>query len=164
MRKDHPRLSLSSFAREADIPFWRLRDARQQEIQRTRREKQKEERQERIREMALRYPTCGYRSLYALLRQECEKTGERCPGRHEVRLTLAALELSPPLPRKTRKQVAGVVPAVLWPAGRRIGNAPENPSSGFKRLSHFQKFNPRVAVPQDRMRTDGVVPGAELSA
>lgn len=43
------------------------------------------------------------------------------------------------------------------------GSAPENPSSGFERLSHFQKLNPGVAVPQDRMRADGVVPGAELS-
>ncbi|WP_135229975.1 nucleotidyltransferase domain-containing protein, partial [Deinococcus fonticola] len=42
------------------------------------------------------------------------------------------------------------------------GSAPENPSSGFERLSHFQKLNPGVAVPQDRMRADGVVPGAEL--
>ena len=46
----------------------------------------------------------------------------------------------------------------------RGGSAPENPSSGFERLSHFQKLNPGVAVPQDRMRTDGVVPGAELCA
>ena len=30
VRKDHPKLSLSSFAREADISFWKLRDARQQ--------------------------------------------------------------------------------------------------------------------------------------
>lgn len=120
MRKDHPRLSLSSFAREADIPFWRLRDARQQEIQRVRRGKRKEERQERIREMALRHPTCGYRSLHALLRQDCKKTGECCPGRHEVRLTLVALELSPPVPKRMRRQVAGVVPAVLWPAGRKV--------------------------------------------
>ena len=45
-----------------------------------------------------------------------------------------------------------------------LGSAPENPSSGFKRLSHFQKFSPGIAIPQGRMRPNSVVPGAEFSA
>ena len=45
-----------------------------------------------------------------------------------------------------------------------VGSAPENPSSGFKRLSHFQKFSPGIAIPQGRMRPNSVVPGAEFSA
>ena len=120
VRKDHPKLSLSSFASEADISFWKLRDARQQANLKAQRIVAKQDRQERIRNMALSYPTCGYRSLHSLLRKESRKTGQPCPGRHEVRLTLAELNLNPPLPRRVRRKVAGVVPAVLWPAGRRI--------------------------------------------
>ena len=50
------------------------------------------------------------------------------------------------------------------PAYLNQGSAPENPSSGFKRLSHFQKFSPGIAIPQGRMRPNSVVPGAEFSA
>ena len=120
MRKDHPHLSLSSFAREADIPVWQLRDARQQEKHRVEREKRRCARQEHIREMALRYPTCGYRRIHHLLQQEAKKTGQPCPGRHEVRMTLVELQLSPPVAKKARRQVPGVVPATLWPTGRRV--------------------------------------------
>ena len=46
--------------------------------------------------------------------------GQSCPGQHEVRLTLGVLQLSPPLPKKARRQVPGVVPVPLWPTGRRV--------------------------------------------
>lgn len=120
VRKDHPKLSLFSFAHEADTPFWKLRDACQQADKQAQRVAAKQSRQERIRDMAISHPTCGYRSLHSLLSKESRKTGQLCPGRHEVRLTLAELNLNPPLPRKVRRKVTGVVPAVLWPAGRRI--------------------------------------------
>ena len=90
VHKDHPKLSLSSFAREADISFWKLRDARQQANLKAGRLAAKQNRQEQIRSMALSYPTCGYRSLHALLRKDAKKTGATCPGRHEVRLTFRA--------------------------------------------------------------------------
>ena len=59
VHKDHPKLSLSSFAGEADTPFWKLRDARQQANLKARRLAAKQNRQEQIRSMALSYPTCG---------------------------------------------------------------------------------------------------------
>lgn len=120
VRKDHPTLSLSSFAREADIPVWQIRDARQQAAQHHQRKIAKQARQERIRAMALLHPTCGYRRIHFLLQQESKKIGQACPGRHEVRLVLYDFGLNPPVPKKARRQVAGVVPTVMWPTGRRI--------------------------------------------
>lgn len=70
--------------------------------------------------MALSHPTCGCQSLHSLLYKEARKKGQSCPGRYEVRLTLAELNLNPPLPKKIKRKVARVVPSVLWPAGRRV--------------------------------------------
>jgi len=121
-RRDHPHLSLACFAREAGIPAWKLRDARQQAVQRTQREEQHQAQLERIRQAALSHPTYGYRRLYRVLAvspaQEQSAPGQI--GLHTIRLAVGDLGLQPPVPRKIRKKAVPAVCETLWPAGRRV--------------------------------------------
>lgn len=121
-RRDHPHLSLACFAREAGVPAWKLRDARQQAAQQARRAERQQARLERIRQAALSHPTYGYRRLHWVLAaspaQEQAAPGQI--GLHTVRLALSELDLQPPVPRKSRKKAVPVVCETLWPAGRRL--------------------------------------------
>ncbi|MEF2279425.1 integrase core domain-containing protein [Deinococcus sp. YIM 134068] len=121
-RRDHPYLSLACFAREAGVPAWKLRDARQQAAQQAGREKRQQARLERIRQVALSHPTYGYRRLHQVMAaspaQEQPAPGQI--GLHTIRLALGELGLQPPVPRKTRKKVVPAICETLWPSGRRI--------------------------------------------
>jgi len=121
-RRDHPHLSLACFASEAGIPAWKLRDARQQAVQRTQREDQHQAQLERIRQAALSHPTYGYRRLHRVLAvspaQEQAAPGQI--GLHTIRLAVGDLGLQPSVPRKTRKKAVPAVCETLWPAGRRV--------------------------------------------
>lgn len=110
---------MTSFAREAGVPVWKLRDARQQATARQAQRAAHQAQLERIRDLALQHPTYGYRRVHQQLQQEQPDSACR-PGRHAVRLALAELDLNPPQPRKTRKPPVAVLPAVMWPEGRRV--------------------------------------------
>lgn len=122
LRRDHPHLSLAGFAREAGVPAWKLRDARQQAAQQAQREERSQARLERIRQAALAHPTYGYRRLHQVLATSLapEQMALEPIGLHTVRLALGELDLQPPVPRKSRKPAVPVVCETLWPAGRRI--------------------------------------------
>lgn len=113
---------MACFAREAGVPAWKLRDARQQAVQRTQREEQHQARLERIRQAALSHPTYGYRRLHQVL--AVSPAQEQAPpgqiGLHTIRLALGDLGLQPPVPHKSRKKAVPAVCETLWPAGRRI--------------------------------------------
>lgn len=119
---DHPHLSLAGFAREAEIPVWKLRDARQRATGQAVREAQQQAQLERIRKAALEHPTYGYRRLHQVLArsaaQEQEAKGHL--GLHTIRLALGELDLQPPRPRKSRKKAVPAMSETLWPAGRRV--------------------------------------------
>lgn len=110
---------MASFAREAGVPAWKLRDARQQAAARKAQQAARQDQLECIRDLALRHPTYGYRRVHQQLQEE-QPDGACRPGRHAVRLALAALDLNPSQPRKTRKPPVAVLPAMLWPEGRRV--------------------------------------------
>lgn len=113
---------MACFAREAGVPSWKLRDARQQAAQHIQREERHQARLEQIRQAALSHPTYGYRRLHqvlaALPAQEQPAPGPI--GLHTIRLALGELRLQPPVPRKSRKKAVPAVCETLWPAGRRI--------------------------------------------
>lgn len=121
-RRDRPHLSLAGFAREAGVPAWKLRDARQQATEQAQREVQQQAQLARIRAAALEHPTYGYRRLHQVLARSAaqEQVAPGHLGLHTIRLALGELELQPPLARKTRKKAVPAVSETLWPAGRRV--------------------------------------------
>jgi len=114
-------LSLARFAREAGIPAWTLRDARQQIIRQQTRDIEQQIVLEQVRTVALAHPTYGYRRVHQVLRLAASETAPfGLLGQHTVRLALGTLSLNPPLPRKSRKKALPAAPETLWPVGRRI--------------------------------------------
>ena len=113
--QSRPELSLRRFARYAGVPYWQLRDFEKAVDGRRCRQEQRNELSERVKEVALKHPTYGYRFLYQELRDRGESV-----GLHRVRELLGELGLNPPQPRKTRKPAADVVSPPDWPAGRRV--------------------------------------------
>lgn len=122
LRRDRPHLSLACFAREAGVPAWKLRDARQQAAQQSQREEMQQAGLERIREVALLHPTYGYRRVHQVLTTSSaqEQPAPGHLGLHRVRLALGELKLQPPVARKTRRKAVPAICETLWPAGRRI--------------------------------------------
>lgn len=119
--KDQPKLSLARFAREAGVPAWTLRDARQQAVRRQERDVEQQLVLEHVRTVALTHPTYGYRRIHQVLHRTAQvplTPGHL--GRHTVRLALGALGLNPPRPRKGRKKAVPAAHETLWPAGRRV--------------------------------------------
>ncbi len=115
LRQSRPELSLRRFARYAGVPYWQLRDFEKAVDGRRCRQEQRNELSERVKEVALKHPTYGYRFLYQELRAQGKQV-----GLHRVRELLGELGLNPPQPRKTRKPAADVVAPPDWPTGRRI--------------------------------------------
>jgi len=114
-------LSLARFAREAGVPTWTLREARQQIIRQQARDSEQQLVFEQVRTVALAHPTYGYRRVHRVLRSAASETATfGLIGLHTVRLALGTLGLNPPLPRKGRKKALPAAPETLWPAGRRI--------------------------------------------
>ena len=119
--RDQPQLSLARFAREAGVPAWTLRDARQQIVRRQEHDIEQQSVLEQVRTVALAHPTYGYRRVHQVLRLAAsEPSTFGLLGQHTVRLALGALGLNPPLPRKSRKKAVPAAHETLWPAGRRI--------------------------------------------
>ncbi len=115
LHQSRPELSLRRFARYAGVPYWQLRDFEKAVDGRRRRQEQRNGLSERVKEVALKHPTYGYRFLYQELRAQGKQV-----GLHRVRELLGELGLNPPQPRKTRKPAADVVAPPDWPTGRRI--------------------------------------------
>lgn len=115
--QDQPPVSLSSFARDVDLPYWKLRDARRHKAQEQARQARHEAHRDQVRDVALLHPTYGYRRIQ---RQLAGQYGQAAPGRHEVRRLLRELDLIPAQPRKTRRPSVPVLTPLLWPEGRRI--------------------------------------------
>lgn len=115
--EDQPYLSLSSFARDVSIPYWKLRDARLNAARTHTRQAQHHRHAEQIREVALAHPTYGYRRIQ---RQLIGLYGQAAPGRHEVRRLLRELDLIPAQPRKTRRPTLTIMTPSTWPEGRRV--------------------------------------------
>lgn len=115
-------MSLAGFAREAEVPAWKLRDTRQRATGQAAREAQQQAQLERVREAALEHPTYGYRRLYQVLARSAaqEQVAPGHLGLHTIRLALGELDLQPPRPRKARKKAVPAVSETLWPAGRRV--------------------------------------------
>ena len=119
--RDQPYLSLARFAREAGVPAWTLRDARQQQARQQAREQEQQVVLEQVRTVALKHPTYGYRRVHQVLHGAAgEPPTLNLLGKHTVRLALGALGLNPPLPRKGRKKAVLAAHETLWPAGRRV--------------------------------------------
>lgn len=115
--RDQPPVSLSSFARDVDLPYWKLRDARRHEEQEQARQARHKAHRDQVRDVALMHPTYGYRRIQ---RHLAGQYGQAAPGRHEVRRFLRELDLIPAQPRKTRRPSVPVLTPLLWPEGRRI--------------------------------------------
>lgn len=115
-------MSLACFAREAGVPAWKLRDARQQAAQQAEREDRQQAQLERIRQAALSHPTYGYRRLHQVLTTSAaqEPSAPGHLGLHTIRVALGALDLQPPNPRRSRKKAVPAVSETLWPVGRRV--------------------------------------------
>jgi transposase InsO family protein len=110
-----PQLSLRRFAQYASVLYWRLRDHQHSAQARCARQQQRDEVQEKIRQVALHHPTAGYRLLYHELKAQGEEI-----GLHKVRVALGELHLHPPQPRKTRKPSPKVSAPQDWPEGQRV--------------------------------------------
>lgn len=108
-------MSLRRFAQYASVPYWRLRDHQHSAPARCARQQQRDEVQEKIRQVALHHPTAGYRLLYHELKAQGEEI-----GLHKIRVALGELHLHPPQPRKTRKPSGKVSAPQDWPEGRRV--------------------------------------------
>ncbi|WP_328774741.1 hypothetical protein [Deinococcus aquaedulcis] len=113
--QSRPQLSLRRFAQYASVPYWRLRDHQNSAPARFARQQQRDELQEKIRQVALHHPTAGYRLLYHELKAQSEEI-----GLHKIRVTLGELHLHPTQPRKTRKPSGKVSAPQDWPEGRRV--------------------------------------------
>ncbi|WP_051655621.1 integrase core domain-containing protein [Deinococcus marmoris] len=115
--QDQPHISLSNFARDVEVPYWKLRDARRYARRAKVRQARCESHRDQVRDVALANPTYGYRRVqHQLVRQY----GQAAPGRHEVRRLLRELDLIPAQPRKIRRPSVPVLTPLLWPEGRRI--------------------------------------------
>jgi putative transposase len=115
--QDQPHVSLSSFARDIDLPYWKLRDARRHGEQEKARQARQTAHRDQVRDVALANPTYGYRRVQ---RQLAGQYGQAAPGRHEVRQLLRELDLIPAQPRKTRRPSVPILTPLLWPEGRRV--------------------------------------------
>ncbi|WP_226342446.1 transposase [Deinococcus sp. AJ005] len=92
MLQDQPHISLSSFARDVEGPYWKLRDARRYARRAKVRQARCESHRDQVRDVALANPTYGYRRVQ---RQLAGQYGQAAPGRHEVRRLLQELDLIP---------------------------------------------------------------------
>lgn len=121
MLKDQPHVSLSSFARDVDLPYWKLRDARRHVEQEKVRQARQTAHRDQVRDVALANPTYGYRRIHW---QIVTLYGQAAPGRHEVRRLLQELDLIPAQPRKIRRPsvplLTPLLTPLLWPEGRRV--------------------------------------------
>lgn len=115
LRQGHADLSLRAFARMAGVPYWRLRDHQQAQVQRRGRERRDEHRLATVKAQALKHPTAGYRRLYRELRQDGQQV-----GLHAVRRALGKLDLAQPPIRKPRRPSPMVSLPESWPPGRRV--------------------------------------------
>ena len=115
--QDQPHVSLSSFARDIALPYWKLRDARRHGEQEKARQARRTAHRDQVRDVALANPTYGYRRIQ---RQLAGQYGQAQPGRHEVRQLLRELDLIPAQPRKTRRPSVPILTPLLWPEGRRV--------------------------------------------
>jgi len=115
--QDQPHVSLSSFARDVDLPYWKLRDARRHVEQEKARQARQTAHRNQVRDVALANPTYGYRRVQ---RQLARQHGQAAPGRHEVRRLLQELDLIPAQPKKTRRPSVPILTPLLWPEGRRV--------------------------------------------
>lgn len=115
--QDQPHVSLSSFARDVDLPYWKLRDARRHVEQEQARQARQTAHRDQVRDVALANPTYGYRRIHW---QIVTLYGQAAPGRHEVRRLLQELDLIPAQPKKTRRPSVPILTPLLWPEGRRV--------------------------------------------
>lgn len=115
--QDQPHVSLSSVARDVDMPYWTLRDARRHAEQEKARRTRQGAHRDQVREVALANPTYGYRRIQ---RQLAKQYGQAAPGRHEVRCLLRELDLIPAQLKKTRRRAVPAFTPLLWPEGRRV--------------------------------------------
>ena len=75
LRQSRPKLSLRRFARYAGVPYWQLRDFEKRTPARNKREQVRDALREQVKQVALKYPTYGYRFLYQELRAQGEQVG-----------------------------------------------------------------------------------------
>jgi putative transposase len=108
-------LSLRAFARAAEINYWQLRDYLIRESISKTQAKDLGKLKAQIKRLALKHPTYGYRRIH----REVIKKGNTV-GVHQVRKTLAELDLTVNVKRKPRAKLPEPTPAAKLPEGRRV--------------------------------------------
>lgn len=108
-------MSLRGFAEAAGVAYWQLRDYLQREYRLKEQRKEEAKLKARIKRVALKHPTYGYRRIH----HEVAKKGVSV-GIHKARKILAELDLTVQVKRKPRHKLPEPTPAANLPGGRQV--------------------------------------------